>query len=237
MSKSVRFFEQDFQVFNYGGQAVLLRALSKPADPVLLPRIGEFILNAKRQTIKDVVATSVELMLVGNPSGVRAELENLSEHYQTKPPARPRNFRLPVCFTIGTDWEAVLAATKMSQDAYINEISELSFLVAMYGFIPGFLYCAGLPESLRVARKTVPSTTCLAGSVAVAGPYAGIYGLASPAGWHILGRTPVPTTQFPGLPPTPFRIGDIIQFAVIDEKTFESMQPLRPEATRFLQHD
>jgi KipI family sensor histidine kinase inhibitor len=59
--------------------------------------------------------------------------------------------------------------------------------VAFCGFAPGFPYLLGLDAP--VPRLATPRTTVPAGSVALAGPYCGIYPSDSPGGWQLIGRT------------------------------------------------
>lgn len=67
--------------------------------------------------------------------------------------------------------------------------AEPEYRVAFCGFSPGFGYLTGLPRRLAVPRLATPRTTVPAGSVAVAGPYTGVYPQPSPGGWRLLGRT------------------------------------------------
>ncbi|GAA2512856.1 allophanate hydrolase subunit 1 [Streptomyces gobitricini] len=67
--------------------------------------------------------------------------------------------------------------------------SAAGFRVAFCGFAPGFGYLTGLPEGYEVPRRATPRTAVPAGSVAVAGPYTGVYPRASPGGWQLIGRT------------------------------------------------
>ena len=66
------------------------------------------------------------------------------------------------------------------------------YRVAFCGFAPGFAYLTGLPERYAVPRRATPRTRVPAGSVALAGPYTGVYPGASPGGWQLLGRTGLP---------------------------------------------
>ncbi|WP_052849996.1 5-oxoprolinase subunit PxpB [Streptomyces avicenniae] len=63
------------------------------------------------------------------------------------------------------------------------------FTVAFCGFAPGFAYLTGLPEDRAVPRRATPRTAVPAGSVALAGPYTGVYPGASPGGWQLIGTT------------------------------------------------
>ncbi|MFD4528951.1 5-oxoprolinase subunit PxpB [Streptomyces sp. NPDC058470] len=63
------------------------------------------------------------------------------------------------------------------------------FRVAFCGFAPGFGYLTGLPSEYDVPRRATPRTTVPAGSVALAGPYTGVYPRSSPGGWQLIGTT------------------------------------------------
>jgi len=65
----------------------------------------------------------------------------------------------------------------------------VEYTVAFSGFAPGFGYLTGLPEDLHVPRRATPRTRVPAGSVGLAGPYAGAYPRPSPGGWQLVGRT------------------------------------------------
>ncbi len=75
------------------------------------------------------------------------------------------------------------------------------FQVAFCGFAPGFGYLTGLPAELAVPRLPTPRPRVPAGSVALAGPYAGIYPTASPGGWLLVGRTEVTLFDVTADPP------------------------------------
>ena len=63
------------------------------------------------------------------------------------------------------------------------------FRVAFCGFAPGFGYLTGLPSRYDVPRRATPRTSVPAGSVALAGPYTGVYPRSSPGGWQLIGTT------------------------------------------------
>ena len=71
----------------------------------------------------------------------------------------------------------------------MHRLTGTRFRVAFCGFAPGFPYLTGLPAELALPRLATPRPRVPAGSVALAGPYAGIYPGASPGGWLLVGRT------------------------------------------------
>ncbi|QKW05427.1 allophanate hydrolase subunit 1 [Streptomyces sp. NA04227] len=63
------------------------------------------------------------------------------------------------------------------------------FRVAFCGFAPGFAYLTGLPQNRSVPRRATPRTAVPKGSLALAGPYTGVYPRSSPGGWQLIGTT------------------------------------------------
>ncbi|GAA4992511.1 hypothetical protein GCM10025734_20720 [Kitasatospora paranensis] len=61
--------------------------------------------------------------------------------------------------------------------------------MAFCGFAPGFGYLTGLPDRYAVPRRATPRSSVPPGSVALAGPYTGVYPRSSPGGWQLVGRT------------------------------------------------
>jgi KipI family sensor histidine kinase inhibitor len=95
---------------------------------------------------------------------------------------------LPVVFD-GPDLAEVAALTGRPSAAVVEALSAVEFTVAFGGFAPGFGYLAGLPPELTVPRRTTPRTRVPAGSVGLAGSFAGVYPSASPGGWQLVGHT------------------------------------------------
>lgn len=96
--------------------------------------------------------------------------------------------RVPTVYD-GADLPAVAEHWGVDVPAVVERLRGTEFRVAFCGFAPGFAYLTGLPAGLAVPRLATPRTRVPAGSVALAGPYAGIYPTASPGGWLLVGRT------------------------------------------------
>jgi KipI family sensor histidine kinase inhibitor len=95
---------------------------------------------------------------------------------------------LPVVFD-GPDLAEVAGLTGRDVPALVRALSTVELTVAFGGFAPGFGYLTGLPADLHVPRRDTPRTRVPAGSVGLAGPFAGAYPRASPGGWQLVGRT------------------------------------------------
>jgi KipI family sensor histidine kinase inhibitor len=89
----------------------------------------------------------------------------------------------------GPDLAAVAAEVGLSPEEVVARHAAADYLVGFIGFAPGFAYLVGGDPSLAVPRRAEPRERVPAGSVAIAGPYTGIYPRESPGGWQLLGRT------------------------------------------------
>ena len=70
------------------------------------------------------------------------------------------------------------------------------------------------PESIAAPRLETPRRRVPAGSVAIGGRQTGVYPVASPGGWRIIGRTPLCLFQPAAVPPVLLQMGDHVRFVV-----------------------
>ena len=86
------------------------------------------------------------------------------------------------------------------------------YTVSFLGFLPGFAYLRGLPPGLELPRRATVRPSVPARSLAVGGPYLGIYPEASPGGWWLLGEAldvELFARSSPDAGPL-YRVGDVI---------------------------
>jgi len=114
----------------------------------------------------------------------------------------------------GPDLPAVAQALGMHVDEVIAIHTGARYQVAMVGFLPGFPYLLGLPEALRLPRRSSVRARVPAGSVAIAGAQAGIYPSVSPGGWHLIGRTELGLFDVSLQSPALLQPGDQLRFVV-----------------------
>ncbi len=112
----------------------------------------------------------------------------------------------------GEDLAAVAAAAGLSTAEVVRRHVQGNYTVAFLGFAPGFAYLTGLDAALRLPRLPKPRIRVPAGSVALAGPYSGIYPRESPGGWRLLGRTEVELFDVDRMPPSLLAPGDRVRF-------------------------
>lgn len=112
----------------------------------------------------------------------------------------------------GADLDAVAQAWATDTAEVIRRHQGIEFVAAFCGFAPGFAYLTGLPSSLAVPRRATPRTAVPAGSVALAGPWCGVYPTPSPGGWQLLGHTDAPLWDVARQPPALLAPGTRVRF-------------------------
>ena len=133
-------------------------------------------------------------------------------------PAPRRRLVIPVLYggEAGSDLPEVAAHACMTADEVVQRHSAPAYRVVMIGFAPGFPYLSGLDPALAVPRLDRPRVRVPAGSVGIGGEQTGVYTLATPGGWRIIGRTPVPLFDPGREPPSLLAPGDEVRFLPMD---------------------
>jgi inhibitor of KinA len=137
-------------------------------------------------------------------------------------PAPARTVEIPVCYggEFGPDLPDVASHTGFAPERVVELHAAADYLVYFVGFSTCFPYLGGLPPELATPRLRAPRKHVPVGSVAIGGGQAGIYPLASPGGWRLIGRTPLRLFDPEGSPPPLLRMGDRVRFVPIPEAGF-----------------
>jgi KipI family sensor histidine kinase inhibitor len=137
---------------------------------------------------------------------------------------------LPCCYggSFGPDLNGVASWAGCSEAEVVSRHASREYRVCMIGFLPGFPYLAEVDASIAVPRHPTPRLSVHAGSVGIAGRQTGVYPVASPGGWQIIGRTPVPLFDATRTPPSRLVPGARVRFVPIDP---EQLARLAREAT------
>ena len=93
-----------------------------------------------------------------------------------------------------------------------------AYHVLFLGFAPGFGYLGGLPPTLVTPRRASPRERVPAGSVGIAGEQTGVYPLAMPGGWQLIGRTDAVLFDPERDPPALFRPGATVRFVPVTDR-------------------
>ena len=147
--------------------------------------------------------------------------DRLAAHEHCAPP-EPRHVEIPVVYggDAGPDLADVARHTGLAPEHVIQIHSAAEYFVYFVGFSTCFPYLGGLPPELATPRLSAPRKHVPAGSVAIGGPQAGIYPLASPGGWRLIGRTPLRLFDPEAVPPPLLRMGDRVRFIAASEARF-----------------
>ena len=129
-------------------------------------------------------------------------------------PAETRTVEIPVWYggDFGPDLGDVAEHAGISQERVIEMHLAAEYIVLFVGFSTCFPYLGGLPAELATPRLAAPRKHVPEGSVAIGGAQAGVYPLASPGGWRLIGRTPLRLFDPQGSPPALLRMGDRVRF-------------------------
>ena len=131
----------------------------------------------------------------------------------------PRHVEIPVRYggECGPDLSDVARHTGLSEARVVDLHAAAEYLVYFVGFSTCFPYLGGLPPELATPRLAAPRKHVPVGSVAIGGAQAGIYPLASPGGWRLIGRTELKLFELSASPPPLLRMGDRVRFVPVRE--------------------
>lgn len=166
----------------------------------------------------DLLATDVESLV----ETIRVGAERTEEG-----DAAPRVIvSIPVLYggEHGPDLAEAADRLGLTAERVIEMHSGADYFVAAVGFSPGFGFLLGLPTELTIPRRSTPRVKVPAGSVATAGGQTGVYPMATPGGWWLLGRTPAHLFDLRYERPFALEPGDGVRFTPIDRATYDAME-------------
>jgi KipI family sensor histidine kinase inhibitor len=182
------------------------------------------------QGIHDIVPTYRSVTVHFDP--LQWDSATLAKRLKTLPRREPGQadpqgilHEIPVLYggEWGPDLEAVATFAGLQPDEASALHASIQYRVYMLGFSPGFPYLGLVPERLAMPRRSTPRTTVPAGSVGIADHQTGIYPIATPGGWQLIGRTPIAMYRKGRADPFLLKPGDIVQFNPIDRHEFDRL--------------
>lgn len=190
-----------------------LGVLAEVEDLPTVHRLQAAVLGAGLPGVVEVVPGYRTLLVTTDSAASVASVREVLPLLELPPVAAlpGRLVEVPVVYD-GEDLAALAAATGLSSDEVVRRHAAPDYLVAFLGFAPGFPYLVGLDPSLHVPRRSSPRVRVPAGSVGLAGPQTGIYPVASPGGWQLIGRTDVVLFDPERSPPALLAAGDRLRF-------------------------
>ncbi len=208
--------------FLYAGDRALVVELGDGIDPELNRRLHSLrgaIDKAALRGVSDLIATYRSLLVYYDPIStdverLKEELARIERRVDASGLSQSRIVHLPTFYggDYGPDLGSVAEHTGLSAQQIIETHSATDYLIYMMGFSPGFPYLGGLDERLHTPRLSTPRTEIPAGSVGIADSQTGVYPVASPGGWRLIGRTPLRLFDPTAEPPSLLVAGDYVRF-------------------------
>lgn len=220
--------------FLIAGDCGLIIKFGDTIDSETNNRIRSFcsVLEKKRiEGIIEVVPTFNSLSVYYDPCIIKGDrlirkLSSLLKKSGTNSQDGGRTFIIPVLYggEWGEDLNDVAAHAHLTAEEVIKIHSSTDYLIYMLGFLPGFAYLGGLDDRIVTPRLDTPRTKIHAGAVGIGGEQTGIYPLASPGGWRLIGTTPVKIYDENRDEPILYKAGDKIRFEPVTEEEFAEIK-------------
>ena len=180
------------------------------------------LLAAKVAGVREMIPTYRSLLVEYNPSVI--SMQDLSRRIEAASlegagakAEKKRVLEIPCCYggQYGEDLAGLAELTGLSEKEIIDIHAGTEYRVYMLGFLPGFVYLGGMDERIAAPRLKSPRVSIPAGSVGIGGSQTGVYPMASPGGWRLIGMTPVDFYDPKREKPVLCEAGDYIRFVPI----------------------
>lgn len=227
-----------YEIFPVGETAVMVE-FGKGIHPETNKKVkslSDYLEQRPLPGMIEAVSAYSSVMIFFNPVQVKAYQESVADETErpayavlaeqlagilntldTETASAARTVEIPVCYggEFGPDLAYVAAHNQLSTDEVIAIHSDTTYLVYMIGFAPGFPYLGGMPAAIATPRRSSPRLVIPAGSVGIAGSQTGVYPIATPGGWQLIGRTPLQLFRPKDNIPSLLRAGDHIRFRAV----------------------
>ncbi len=191
-----------------------VRSLTDALEQGSVPGVFDFLPTYRSVLVyyDPLVATSAE---------VESGIERLLENAEASDTGVRHVVQLPTLYggELGPDIAFVAEHNGVSEQDVVSIHSGTDYLVYMMGFSPGFAYLGGLDERLATPRLQSPRTEIPPGAVGIAETQTGVYPVASPGGWQLIGRTPVRLFDPQRERPVLLSAGDFVRFVPLESRT------------------
>ena len=222
--------------FRITGDCGLLVEYGQAIDPAVNQKVRSMAIvmqNDMPDGVIEIIPTYRSILiyydpLITNPSNLEKTLTALESNLSAIEIPPPKVVEIPVCYgdEFGPDIERVAHSHNLTLQEVIDLHSGTEYLIYMVGFTPGFPFLGGLPEVLHTPRLKTPRTLVPKGSVGIANGQTGIYPIASPGGWQLIGKTPkrlfAPERSNPFL----YQAGDCIRFKPISPGDYQRLSDM-----------
>ena len=190
-----------------------VRSLTDALEQGSIPGVFDFL-----PTYRSVLVYYDPLRITSGE--VEEGIERLLENAEATDTGTRHVVHLPTLYgdDMGPDIAFVAEHSGLDEQQVISIHSATDYLVYMMGFSPGFAYLGGLDERLATPRLQSPRTEIPPGAVGIAETQTGVYPVASPGGWQLIGRTPVKLFDPARERPVLLSAGDHVRFVPLESR-------------------
>ncbi len=155
-----------------------------------------------------------------------SKLEKIIKNIKITSSRKAKLFEIPVCYDdcFALDMGNVCEHSHLTREEVIARHSGRDYLIYMLGFLPGFAYLGGMDEVLATPRLDSPRSEIFEGAVGIGGEQTGIYPVASPGGWQLIGKTPVKVYDKERENPILYSSGDYIRFVPVSLAEYDQIE-------------
>jgi KipI family sensor histidine kinase inhibitor len=218
------------------GDAALMVEFGRIIDPAINAAVGALMDSLAAQPIPgmaEAVPAYASLLITFDPvrisaGALRRRIARRLRALRATPQdgvAQVSVLRVPVCYggEYGPDLAFVAGHTGLSPVEVVARHTAPRYRIYMLGFLPGFPYLGGLDAALETPRLQTPRTQIPAGAVGIGGKQTGIYPLASPGGWQLIGRTPLRPYDPRQAQSILYKPGDCVRFEAVSPAAYAAI--------------
>lgn len=222
------------------GDGAMLAEFSEALDPAAVAAVRALdavLAAAPPAGLTEMVPGLRSLLLLHDPLVLSARrLRVLLAGMAQAPEVAPTSaeWLIPVCYEaeFAADLAEIATRTGFAEAEVVARHAAGTYTAYAVGSFPGLPYLGGLDPALEMPRRVPPRVLVPAGSVAIALTMSNIYPQATPGGWNILGRTPVPLFD-PGWPaPSLLAAGDVVRHRAMGRAEYDAWAAGFADGTR-----
>ena len=216
------------------GDSAVCVEFGNEISPEINKKIRAFKIAVEKSDIPGIVETVPtyrSLLVHYHPEviGFKAlteKFDKLMVSLSSIPIPPPTVIEIPVLYggEMGPDIENVAEHNHKTVEEVIKIHTSEEYLIYMIGFIAGFPYLGGMSKEIATPRLKSPRVKIEGGSVGIAGEQTGIYPVASPGGWQLIGRTPLKLYDADREKPVLLEAGQYIKFAAVTEEEYKKIE-------------